>query len=251
MKVLLEQKPSRFNLSIMKKLVLLVLCLFSLQTVTHAQSSPWSIGVLAGGKTIKNLFVYDYGVMFTESFAKGQRIGIEVDYRTSGPLLEQNWGRYPMKMETNISSGMGGVNYQWFPFVSCSREVKSNFLKSLKLKTGVWYVGNPVYEFSASLANPVKWGSITFTTEEVGSVATTITTQNFQPYVGLGYDRFYVGKRTNLVLEGGLLYQGKPQVTMTANNMLEQSSELGPVFQNNLGDYQFIPFLQLQLQIRL
>ena len=238
----------------MKKLVFLILCLFGLQTIAFAQTaerSPYSIGFLVGGKTLKNLFVYDYGITFTDSFAKGQRVGIEVDYRTSGPMLEQKWGSYLMNMESNISSGMGGVNYQWFPFVSCSREVKSNFLKSLKLKTGVWYVGNPVYEFSASLANPVKWGSITFTTEEVGSVATTITTHNFQPYVGLGYDRFYVGKRTNLVLEGGLLYQGKPQVTMTANNMLEQSSTLAPILQNNLGDYQFIPFLQLQLQIRL
>lgn len=235
----------------MKKLVLFLSCLLGLQTVIHAQTSPWSIGLLAGGKTIKNLFVYDYGITLTKSIAKGQRIGVEVDYRTSGPMLEQKWGSYLMNMESNISSGMGGVNYQWFPFVSCSREVKSNFLKSLKLKTGVWYIGNPVYEFSASLANPVKWGSITFTTEEVGSVATTITTQNFQPYLGLGYDRFYVGKRTNLVLEGGLLYQGKPQVTMTANNMLEQSSTLAPILQNNLGDYQFIPFLQLQLQIRL
>ncbi len=238
----------------MKKLVFLMLCLFGLQTMASAQTaerSPYSIGFLVGGKTLKNLFVYDYGITFTDSFAKGQRVGIEVDYRTSGPMLEQKWGNYLMNMESNISSGIGGVNYQWFPFVSCSREVKSKFLKSLKLKTGVWYVGNPVYEFSASLANPVKWGSITFTTEEVGSVATTITTQNFQPYVGLGYDRFYVGKRTNLVLEGGLLYQGKPQVTMTANNMLEQSSTLAPILQNNLGDYQFIPFLQLQLQIRL
>lgn len=235
----------------MKKLVLLMLCLFVLQTVMNAQSSPWSIGVLAGGKTIKNLFVYDYGVTFTESSSNGKRLSIEVGYRTSGPLLEQNWGKYPMKMETNISSFMGGVNYQWFPFVACKREVKSNFLKSLKLKTGFWYVGNPVYEFNASLANPVSWGSITFTTEEVGSIATTITTNQIQPYLGLGFDRFYVGKRTNIVLEGGLLYQGKPEVTMVATNMLEQSSELGPVFQNNLGDYQFIPFLQLQLQIRL
>lgn len=54
----------------MNKLVLLLLCVFGLQKVMHAQASPWSIGVLAGGKTIKNLFVYDYGITFTESFAK-------------------------------------------------------------------------------------------------------------------------------------------------------------------------------------
>jgi hypothetical protein len=239
----------------MKKHLLLLFCLLGLQTITLAQTvkqpSPWSIGVLAGGKTIKSLFVYDYGITLTKSIAEGHRLGIEVDYRTSGPLLEQKWGSYLMNMETNIGSPMGGINYQWFPFVSCSREVKSNLLKSLKLKAGAWYIDNPRYEFDASLAKPVSWGSITFTTEEVGSVATTIKTHQIQPYLGLGYDRFYVGKRTNISLEGGILYQGKPQVTMTANNMLEQSSTLAPILQRNLGDYQLIPFLQLQLQIRL
>jgi hypothetical protein len=230
---------------------LLLFCLLGLQTLSLAQTSPWTVGILAGGKTIKNLFIYDYGITLTKSIANGHRIGMEVDYRTSGPLLKQNWGKYLMNMETNIGSPMGGINYQWFPFVSSSREVQSNFLKSLKFKAGAWYIDNPRYEFDASLADPVTWGSITFTTEEIGSVATTITTNKIHPYLGLGYDRFYVGKRMNFVLEGGILYQGKPQVTMTANNMLEPSATLAPILQNNLGDYQLIPFLQLQFQIRL
>lgn len=235
----------------MKKNPVLLLCLLGLQTITLAQSSPWSVGILTGGKTIKSLFVYDYGLTLTKSIANGHRVGVEVDYRTSGPLLEQKWGTYLMNMETNIGSPMGGLNYQWFPFVSSSREVKSNLLKSLKLKAGAWYIHNPQYEFDASLADPVTWGSITFTTEEVGSVATTITTNKIQPYLGLGYDRFFVGKRMNVVLEGGILFQGKPQVTMIATNMLEQTATIAPIFQRNLGDYQLIPFLQLQLQIRL
>jgi hypothetical protein len=235
----------------MKKQFLLLLCLLMLQAAAFAQTSPWSVGLLTGGKTIKSLLVYDYGLTLTKTVGKGQRIGLEVDYRASGPLLEQKWGKYLMNMETNIGSPMGGVNYQWFPFVSTSREVKSNLLKSLKLKAGAWYINKPTYEFDASLADPVTWGSITFTTEEVGSVATTITTNKIQPYLGLGYDRFFVGKRMNVVLEGGVLYQGKPQVTMTATNMLEQSATLAPILQRNLGDYQLIPFLQLQLQIRL
>lgn len=235
----------------MKKQFLLVLCLLLLQATAFAQTSPWSVGLLTGGKTIKSLLVYDYGLTLTKTVGKGQRIGLEFDYRTSGPLLEQKWGAYLMNMETNIGSPMGGLNYQWFPFVYTSREVKSNLLKSLKLKAGAWYINKPTYEFDASLADPVTWGSITFTTEEVGSVATTITTNKIQPYLGLGYDRFFVGKRMNVVLEGGVLYQGKPQVTMTANNMLEQTATLAPVLQRNLGDYQLIPFLQLQLQIHL
>jgi hypothetical protein len=237
------------------KFLFLFLSLFCLKTTVIAQSdaesSPWSIGVLAGGKTIKSLFVYDYGISLTKSIAKGHRLGVEVDYRTSGPILNQYWGAYLMKMETNIGSPMGGLNYQWFPWEASSREISSKFLRSLKLKAGAWYINNPIYEFDASLANPVIWGSITFTREEVGSVFTTIKTEKIQPYLGIGYDRFYVGKRLNISLEGGALYQGKPQVSMKASNMLEQSATLAPILQSNLGDYQIIPFLQLQLQIRL
>jgi len=240
-------------------------CLLGLQTITLAQTgeqsmtlaqtakqpSPWSIGFIANVKARNNLFVYDFGITLTKSIAQGHRLGIEVEYRTAVPIFEQPWGRALMKMESNVSSGIGGVNYQWFPFVASSREVKSRLLKSLKLKTGFWYVGNPVYEFKADLVNPITWGSTTFTADEMGSVFTTITTQNFQPYLGLGYDRFYVGKRTNIVLEGGMFYQGKAQVTMLATNIISQTSEKGIVLQNNLEYYQLIPFLQLQLQIRL
>jgi hypothetical protein len=223
----------------------------------NAKDYQWSIGLIAGGKTIKSLFVYDYGIQITKSIGLGHRIRIEGNYRTSGPMFEQAWGSYTMNMKTEIGSPMGGISYEWFPFVHAGAKAvsfwkfKPNFFRSLKIKAGAWYVNDPVYRFDASLVNPVKWGSIVFTTEEIGSVKTTIATEKIQPYVGLGYDRFYVGKRTNISLEGGLLYQGKPQVGMTATNMLELTYTQAPKLQDNLGDYQIIPFAQILLQIRL
>jgi hypothetical protein len=248
-------------------LCLLVSCLcFSqlrAQESTDSTASPnlsnknWSFGLIAGGKTIKSLFVYDYGVYVTKSLTVGQRIRLEGNYRTSGPLFEQKWGSYTMNMATNIGSPMGGLSYEWFPFVHASGKTprfwkfKPNFFRSLKLKAGAWYVQDPVYNFEASLVDPVKWGSITFSPQEIGSVKTTISTQKIQPYIGIGYDRFYVGKRSNISLEGGLLYQGKPQVSMTATNMLELTATQAPILQSNLGDYQIIPFVQVVYQISL
>ena len=220
-------------------------------------SSDWSFGVIAGGKTIKSLFVYDYGVFVTKSVSLGQRVRLEANYRTSGPMFEQKWGSYTMNMQTNIASPMGGISYEWFPFVNAAGKTptfwkfKRDFFQSLKLKAGAWYIQDPIYKFDASLMDVVKWGSITFTPQEIGSVKTTIETQKIQPYIGLGYDRFYVGKKTNFSVEGGLLFQGKPQVAMSATNMLELTSSQAPILQNNLGDYQLIPFLQVVFQISL
>jgi hypothetical protein len=220
-------------------------------------TSTWSLGLIAGGKTIKSLFVYDYGIFLTKSVSLGHRIRLEANYRTSGPMFEQAWGRYYMNMQTQIGSPMGGLSYEWFPFVNTSGKTpkfwkfKPNFFRSLKLKAGAWFIQDPIYHFEASLVDPVKWGSITFTPQEIGAVTTTIETQKFQPYIGLGYDRFYVGKKSNISLEGGLLYQGKPQVGMTATNMLELTATQAPKLQDNLGDYQLIPFLQVVFQISL
>jgi len=222
-----------------------------------AKDYQWSIGLITGAKTFKSLVVYDYGIQITKSIARGHRVRVEGNYRTSGPMFEQKWGPYTMNMKTNIASPMGGISYEWFPFVQSGSKsisvwkLKPNFFRSLKVKAGAWYVNDPKYQFDASLVDAVKWGTMVFTTEEIGSVKTTISTQSIQPYVGLGYDRFYVGKKYNISVEGGLLYQGKPEVSMTATNMLELTSTQAPILQNNLGDYQIIPFAQILLQIRL
>ena len=230
----------------------------------NVKDYQWSIGFIFGGKTKKSPFVrdyerlsvYDFGVQVTKSIALGHRIRIEGTYRTSSDFV-QPWGQTFMNMKTDINTPIGGISYEWFPFVRAGAKAvsiwkfKPNFFHSLKIKAGAWYVNDPVYRFDASLVNAVKWGSIVFTTEEIGSVKTTIATEKIQPYVGLGYDRFYVGKRTNISLEGGLLYQGKPQVGMTATNMLELTYTQAPKLQDNLGDYQIIPFAQILLQIRL
>jgi hypothetical protein len=39
-------------------------------------------------------------------------------------------------------------------------------------------------------------------------VSTTINTNNVQPYVGVGYDQFYLGKNINFSFNSGFVYQG-------------------------------------------
>jgi hypothetical protein len=85
----------------------------------------------------------------------------------------------------------------------------------------------------------------------VGNVATTISTNKVQPFVGLGYDTFYNSNNVSFSINGGFLYQGKPEVTMVATNMLKPTEESAARFEQNLESYQFSPFIQLLIQFNL
>jgi hypothetical protein len=224
-------------------LVISFCCLFQ---VANAQDSLWSVGPVAGFKAIKSLVIYDFGVQASRTVSIGQRLRLEASYRTSAPNLKQNWGAIPMNMKSNIGSVMFGAGYDWFPYVKSG--TRSALLKSLKVTAGVWYLDKPTYDFDASLQNPLVYGDFTFKPEEIGSVATNITTNKVQPYLGVGYDEFYLRKQISFSVNGGFLYQGKPDVTMVATNMLKPTEESAPRLEQNLASYQFAPYIQLLLQ---
>jgi hypothetical protein len=211
--------------------------------------SKWSIGVSEGFKTIKSLIIYDYSLQVSRTIVVGQRIRLEAGYRTSAPSLEQNWGSTAMIMKADINSLIVGVSYDWFPFVKS--DGYGQFLQSFKVSCGMSYLDKPEYVFDARLKNPLVWRDITFSVEEVGVVSTTINTSNVQPYVGVGYDQFYLGKNINFSFNSGFVYQGRPKVTIVATEMLKATSESGPKLQSNLRSYQVIPFIQLQIQYNL
>jgi hypothetical protein len=222
---------------------------FIVKKADQTRDFRWSLGPVAGIKFIKSLVIYDFGLQASRTVSIGQRIRFEASYRTSGDNLKQNWGRIPMNMKTDIGTLILGAGYDWFPFVSSGNH--REFLESLKAIGGVWYINKPKYYFDASLQDPLVWGSITFSPEEIGSVATTIETNKVQPFLGLGYDEFYLGKNINFSVNGGIFYQGKPKVTMLATNMLKPTEESAARFEHNLESYQFSPFVQIVIQYNL
>lgn len=216
---------------------------------TATKEYKWSVGPVVGFKAIKSLAIYDIGVEAVRTVRKGERARLEISYRTASSSYEQNWGQYPMNMKTVIGSLVVGAAYDWFPFVRFGSD--NDILKSLKVSGGAWYVNKPDYNFTANLRDPLIWGQLTFSPEEIGMVSTTIKTNKVQPYLGLGYDQFYLGKNINFSINAGGLYQGKPMVSMMATNMLKPTEESAARLEHNLSSYQFIPFVQLHIQYNL
>jgi hypothetical protein len=218
----------------------------------HSQTDSaykWSVAPVVGVKAIKSLVLYDFGVQFAHSIGTGQRLRLETSYRTSAPNLIQNWGKREMNMRSNIHSFIAAANYEWNPFVYYGTE--NRYLLPVKILGGISYLTNPTYSFDVSVTEAVSWGSINFSPEEIGSVATTITTNKAQPFVGAGYDTFYLGKKLSFGVNGGVVYQGKPRVVMTATNMLKPTETQAERFESNLQVYQFSPFVQVFVQYNL
>jgi hypothetical protein len=229
----------------------LFLSLLMIQLLHSQRESPykWSIAPVVGVKAIKTLVLYDFGVQFARTINPAQRLRLETSYRTSAPNLIQNWGRREMNMKSDIHSYIIAANYEWNPFVYYGTENK--YLIPVKLLGGISYLTNPTYSFDVSVTEAVTWGSISFSPEEIGSVATTITTNNAQPFLGAGYDTYYLGKKLSFGVNGGVLYQGKPHVVMTATNMLKPTETQAERFESNLKVYQFSPFVQVFIQYNL
>lgn len=218
-------------------------------TEKSADISNWSLSVIGGGKAAEGVVIYETGVQVAMTLFQGNRLRLEGLVRDSSRDLDLHWGAYDLKATTDMKSLMVGLSYEWFPFVG--NNPGSKFLRSLKLKGGMYYLNDPDYVFDASLKDEVRWGDVVFTTEEIGSVETTVTTQGIQPFLGFGYDTFYAGKKINLIIEGGLGYHGKPEVTMEASNMLAPTTSQAPILESNLDGYRYMPFLQLGLQYNL
>jgi hypothetical protein len=68
-------------------------------------------------------------------------------------------------------------------------------------------------------------------------VLTTSKTNKIQPYLGIGYDQFYLIKNINFIFKAGVMYQ----VNMVATKMLKPTEENEAKFENFLESYQFMP----------
>jgi hypothetical protein len=200
---------------------------------------------VAGVTNFKNLFVYDFGMNLTKAISLNKKINISILCRTSAPILDQYWGSRAMVMNSDISSAIIYFRYDYFPFLNIK---KHRFIKNIKFTTGLQYLNNPNYSFSASLRDAVKWGQLTFTQEEVGWVKLLLKTNKLQPTIGIGYDNFFSNNQYSIGIDAGAVYNGYPKVEMTAHNMLSQTVLSAHRLEYNLRSYSIIPYAQFNLQ---
>lgn len=149
---------------------------------------------------------------------------------TLGLGLEASWRPIPWfdiraglnHFDFDVSGTQAGINYD-ATLALDTVYATANFrfpLSPFRMTVGAYSNGNQV-EISSLPAATYLIGNnpIPFTAAEVGTVRSTISFDSVAPYLGAGFD-FSVAGRVGLALDFGVLFQGTPIVTATADGLL-------------------------------
>lgn len=91
-------------------------------------------------------------------------------------------------------------------------------LSPFRLTVGIFQNSNEI-ELVSTDATSFDIGGTTFTPADVGTLSSTVTFEGTAPYLGIGFD-FELVNRLGLTLDMGVLWQGEPDVSLSANGLL-------------------------------
>lgn len=98
-----------------------------------------------------------------------------------------------------------------------------------------------------------KYGDITVTGEQLGSMEGTISWNGIAPYLGAGWlFRFREGESPlSLGIDLGTYWLPRPDATLTGTNLFENNAYNQEKFKENVKNYRWLPLGQISLRYRL
>jgi hypothetical protein len=187
--------------------------------------------------------------------------GIGVKAGTLGIGVEGTWRPLPyidLRLGANqfdyAENGVyGGVNYDAEINLD-NYYVTGNVhfpLSPFRLTGGLYSNGNEFNAVSGDNGAIIFIGGDPYPADAVGTLSATAAFDSTSPYFGVGFDFTVLGK-VGLNLDFGILWQGSPQVSMSADGLLAgnptfaQSLEAERAeLENELGDYKAWPVVSL------
>ncbi|MFP5042815.1 hypothetical protein [Parasediminibacterium sp. JCM 36343] len=116
---------------------------------------------------------------------------------------------------------------------------------------GYFYKSGLVMNLSINESKQFSNTGPTYTGAQIGTVKTVIDSKGIAPYIGIGLGRATRKHRFTTNLDLGTFILPSPTVVVTGTNMLSNNSHLGPVLQNQISDYKWLPVLQLHFNYRI
>jgi len=167
-----------------------------------------------------------------DDFWMGAKVG------TLGVGLEAAWRPIPwmdLRLGGNAydyeeSGSQAGINYDGTLHLS-TYYLTANLLfpaSPFRFTVGGFSNGNEVRMVSADNTT-FNIGGVSYSADEVGTLTSTTLFETTSPYVGAGFDFSLFGK-VGMNLDFGVLWQGDPIVTITADGTLADD----PTFQSQL-----------------
>ncbi len=165
-------------------------------------------------------------------------VGVGIKAGTLGAGIEAKWRPLPYldlrvganSYELDDIGSRAGINYDaTLGLETFYGTINLRFpLTPLRLSAGAFSNGNEVLLVSQE-TNLIDIGNATYPSAAVGTLTSTTSFPDVAPYLGVGFD-FSLFSRVGLNLDFGVLWQGEPEVTLTANGALAGD----PAFQASL-----------------
>jgi len=176
---------------------------------------------------------------------------------------------------TDSISGRIGANYASYTYSGAEADVDYDidlnlqsvsllldwhpFKNSFRMSGGAVFNGNSLSMDAKPSDDTYKIGDIEYLSNEIENVEGKIDFNSVSPYLGLGWDTSYgKGKRFGFLCELGVMFQGKPSVSLDANAVdpmiqAQLDAELKKEeddLQDALDNFQYYPVLALGLSYR-
>lgn len=165
-------------------------------------------------------------------------LGVGIKAGTLGAGVEAKWRPLPymdLRLGANLyelddSGSQAGINYDaTLNLESFYGTLNLRFpMTPLRFTAGAYSNGNELLLVSQE-TNLIDVGGTSYPSAAVGTLSSTTSFPGVSPYLGIGLD-FSVFNRVGLYLDFGVLWQGEPDVTLTADGLLAGD----PAFQESL-----------------
>ena len=203
---------------------------------------------------------------FSTGHAEGLSLGVKAGTLGIGPEIGYAFSKY---LNARV-----GFNYFKFSYDGTKSDIDYDFDLNLqnasaildwhpfgnvfRISGGIFYNGNTLDACGKPSSGNFKIGNHHYPAALIGNLNGDIDFNHFSPYFGIGVDTTF-GKEKNfgLQVEIGALYQGSPNVSLTADGPLSGN----PIFQQDLAkeednlqddldNYKFYPVLSVGISYR-
>jgi hypothetical protein len=177
------------------------------------------------------------------SLPLGERFGL----RIGGNVIDLSLGHAidGVDYDTDVDFKSVGLVLDWYPGPD-----------GFRLSAGMRLDGNRL-RLSALPTQPVRLGSTTYGPAQVGRLDATVGFAQVAPYAGVGWQGTLVDGRLLVGVDVGVLYQGSPDVRLSAAGTAAGSAQFQADLEsqrqgiaNNLGPLRFFPVVALTLTYR-
>ncbi|WP_432709556.1 hypothetical protein [Pedobacter sp.] len=222
----------------MRKVIYALICcsIFTLSSVQAQQNVYLSAHLSTQGPGLEVKYVPQPGFNLRAGFSM-----LPFSFNTSYTVHSR-----PADAAVDVDVANAHFMVDWHPFIK-----SESFSRKILLSTGAAYFWKSRGEAVVTYNGTFEFDDMEIPANEVGELYGRIQWNKFAPYLALGIENPRPKNRVNVGFAVGAYYMGEPSVEITGTKYLTDTESDEQELRENVSPYQFLPVVQVNLNIRL